>query len=43
MGIDIFSLPIEKGIDPTLLSGFLQAVREFGKEFTKEKEEEKQK
>ena len=39
MGIDIFSYAIEKGIDPTLLSGFLQAVREFGKEFSKEKEE----
>jgi len=39
-GIDIFEYQIEKGIDSTLLSGFLQAVKEFGKEFAFDEDEE---
>ncbi|MHA1377225.1 MAG: hypothetical protein ACTSRG_02475 [Candidatus Helarchaeota archaeon] len=35
-GIDIFNYEVEKGLDPTLISGFIQAVKGFGKELSRE-------
>ncbi|NHI92079.1 MAG: hypothetical protein EAX96_06210 [Candidatus Lokiarchaeota archaeon] len=40
-GTDIFHYPIEEGMDPTLFSGFLTAVREFGKELIRTEETQK--
>ncbi|MHA1385692.1 MAG: hypothetical protein ACTSR3_18225 [Candidatus Helarchaeota archaeon] len=34
-GIDIFNYAVEKGLDPTLISGFIQAVKGFGKELSR--------
>ncbi|MFX1294610.1 MAG: hypothetical protein ACFFD2_07130 [Promethearchaeota archaeon] len=35
-GTDIFDYKIQERLDPTLLAGFIQAVKEFGKELSKE-------
>ncbi len=37
-GADIFDYRIQERLDPTLLAGFIQAVKEFGKEIYKEDE-----
>ncbi|GAG43203.1 unnamed protein product [marine sediment metagenome] len=38
-GVDIFDYKIQERLDPTLLAGFIQAVKEFGKELYKEEED----
>ncbi|NVM03437.1 MAG: hypothetical protein HWN67_13995, partial [Candidatus Helarchaeota archaeon] len=40
-GIDIFNYEVEKGLDPTLISGFIQAVKGFGSEISRKAKEKK--
>ncbi|MHA1145916.1 MAG: hypothetical protein ACTSRW_14335, partial [Candidatus Helarchaeota archaeon] len=40
---DIFNFKIEETVDPTLLAGFISAIKEFGKELLHKDEEEKKK
>ncbi len=41
-GIDIFNYEVEKGLDPTLISGFIQAVKGFGSELSRKAKEKKE-